>query len=167
MRIPLRASVVALAMSGALAHLSDNGGTVRRRKTLGFGPEHPHAVFNTSPAQSFVSFDAGSDPITTAVRYATDLLSKNAGRGSSFRVREDSYTDDNTGVTHVYLRQIVNGLEVADGDMNINVKDGRVLSYGDSVIANFLSIMAPLMCSRALFYSSIAGQPLRRCTAQP
>ena len=53
--------------------------------------------------------------------------------GSDFYVRDDSYTDKNTGVTHVYLRQTVYGVEVADGDMNVNVKDGRVLSYGDSV----------------------------------
>lgn len=139
MRISLSASVVALAVSGALAHLSGNTDTVRRRKTLGFGPELPHAVFNTSPAQFFSAADARSDPIQTAAQFALNLLNKNEQRAMTFRVRDDSYTDDNTGVTHVYLRQIINGLEVADGDMNINVKDGKVLSYGDSVIATFYS----------------------------
>jgi extracellular elastinolytic metalloproteinase len=50
----------------------------------------------------------------------------------AYKIRKDSYTDKNTGVTHVYVRQLVNGLEVTDGDMNINIKDGMVLSYGNS-----------------------------------
>jgi extracellular elastinolytic metalloproteinase len=37
-------------------------------------------------------------------------------------------------VTHIYIRQLVNGLEVIDGDININVDEtGRVISFGDSV----------------------------------
>jgi extracellular elastinolytic metalloproteinase len=55
-----------------------------------------------------------------------------ASAGSAYKIRPDSYTDKNTGVTHVYVRQLVNGLEVTDGDMNINIKDGMVLSYGNS-----------------------------------
>jgi extracellular elastinolytic metalloproteinase len=50
----------------------------------------------------------------------------------SYSIRDDSYTDTNTGVTHVYVRQFVNGLEVVDGDINLNIKDGVVISYGNS-----------------------------------
>jgi hypothetical protein len=46
------------------------------------------------------------------------------------RSAKDSYTDKNTGVTHIYVRQLVNGLEVTDGDMNINIKDGVVWDLG-------------------------------------
>lgn len=36
-------------------------------------------------------------------------------------------------MTHVYARQLINGLEVADGDINLNIdRDGRVLSWGNS-----------------------------------
>lgn len=48
-------------------------------------------------------------------------------------IRKDSYTDTNSGVSHVYVRQVVNGLEVADGNINLNIRDGKVLSYGNSV----------------------------------
>jgi extracellular elastinolytic metalloproteinase len=73
------------------------------------------------------------DPLDVARIFVDDVLSTQAAQDLSYKVREDSYTDKNTGVTHVYVRQMVNGLEVADGDMNINIKDGMVLSYGTSV----------------------------------
>ncbi|KAG8950293.1 Fungalysin/Thermolysin Extracellular metalloproteinase 5 [Tulasnella sp. 419] len=54
------------------------------------------------------------------------------GPQPAFRVREDSYTNDKTGISHIYLKQLVNGLDVSNGDVNINVYDGAVLSVGDS-----------------------------------
>ncbi|KAG5461437.1 MAG: Fungalysin metallopeptidase-domain-containing protein, partial [Olpidium bornovanus] len=45
----------------------------------------------------------------------------------------NAYTSDHNKVTHVYLKQIVNGLPVANADMNLNIdRQGRVFSYGDS-----------------------------------
>lgn len=44
-----------------------------------------------------------------------------------------SYTDSRTQITHVYARQLINGFEVGDGDINVNIdRDGRVLSWGNS-----------------------------------
>jgi extracellular elastinolytic metalloproteinase len=48
-------------------------------------------------------------------------------------LRQDPRSDTATGVTHVFFRQIINGIEVADGNINVTVKDGAVISYGDSV----------------------------------
>jgi len=46
---------------------------------------------------------------------------------------EQTYTDKSTGVTHVYAKQLLNGLEVSDGDINVNIDaHGRVLSWGNS-----------------------------------
>jgi len=73
------------------------------------------------------------DPMEVARLFVDDVLMGQASVDSSYKIRKDSYTDKNTGVTHVYVRQLVNGLEVADGDMNINIKDGMVISYGNSV----------------------------------
>ena len=73
------------------------------------------------------------DPLDVARIFVDDVLSIQSAHGLSYKIRKDSYTDKNTGVTHVYVRQLVNGLEVTDGDMNINIKDGVVLSYGTSV----------------------------------
>jgi extracellular elastinolytic metalloproteinase len=68
-----------------------------------------------------------------ARHFVEDHLAGRLTPDNTFIIRKDSYTDKNTGVTHVYVRQVVNGIEVTDGDMNVNVKDGMVLSYGDSV----------------------------------
>ncbi|PFH49527.1 hypothetical protein AMATHDRAFT_62981 [Amanita thiersii Skay4041] len=132
--------VVGLAASTIRAHSHDPyNDSVRRRKTLGFGPEHPHAVFKSSPYQiqvnnGFVPLPPTADPLDIARHFIQDQLAgDNSVDGSkTFVIRKDSYTDKNTGVTHVYARQVVNGIEVVDGDMNINVKDGVVLSYGSS-----------------------------------
>lgn len=140
MRIPISASFIFLAVTGALAHLpSTQQPSGRVRKSLGFGPDIPHAVFNTAPPQLSHGFmpgsEAANEPLVTATSFVRELL-RNDGQlneFSSFKLRDDSYTDDNTGVTHAYFRQLINGLEVADGHINVNVKDGVVLSYGDSV----------------------------------
>ncbi|KAF8197083.1 extracellular elastinolytic metallo proteinase [Pholiota molesta] len=114
----------------------DEGRVSSQRKSLGFGPEHPHAVFRSSPYQiktnGFTPLDASMDPLEVARIFVDDVLMNQVSSSSSYKIRKDSYTDKNTGVTHVYVRQLVNGLEVADGDMNINVKDGMVISYGNS-----------------------------------
>lgn len=121
---------LALAASSTLAHTP-----LTPRKSLSFGPVHPHAKFTVGPAELPPSFRATSqDPIEIARHFANEvILLKEDARRHSYVIREDSYTDSTTGVTHVYLRQLVNGIEVADGDANINVLDGKVISYGNSV----------------------------------
>ncbi|CCM00201.1 uncharacterized protein FIBRA_02229 [Fibroporia radiculosa] len=132
MRRLLVASVVALGLAGAYAHSGSVDNQVRRRKTLGFGPVHPHAVYRSEPIASSNFLDAsGGDPYEVAQRFIHDLT-RESSPASSFVIRKDSYTDKNTGVTHIYVRQYMHGIEVADGDINVNVKDGVVISYGDS-----------------------------------
>lgn len=115
-----------LVVAGIFA---SNVGAAQRRKTLGFGPEHPHKVFKSSPYQiQFASDLTNPSPFDLARHFVQGQLSE----GADFHIRKDSYTDTRTGVTHVYVRQLVNGIEVADGDMNINIKDGIILSYGNS-----------------------------------
>jgi hypothetical protein len=55
-------------------------------------------------------------------------------------IRPDSHTDKATGVTHIYVRQFVGGIEVADAHVNLNTKNGRVLNFGDSVRTLALSL---------------------------
>jgi len=143
MRCFLTASLVIASLAGHIYGLRqptpspyDEGRVSSRRKSLGFGPEHPHTVFRASPYQiqtnGFTPTDPSMDPLDVARVFIEDIYSAQLSRGLSYRIRKDSYTDKNTGVTHVYVRQLVNGLEVTDGDMNINIKDGMVLSYGTS-----------------------------------
>ncbi|KAH9475195.1 Extracellular metalloproteinase MEP [Psilocybe cubensis] len=140
MRCFLTASLVVASLTGhiyghRLAESSplDEGRAGLRRKSLGFGPEHPHAVFKTNPHDINVNgpgnYFSSTPPMQVARMFLRDYLTPSHG---SHVIREDSYTDKNTGVTHVYVKQFVNGLEVTDGDMNINIKDGQILSYGDS-----------------------------------
>ncbi|KAI8867101.1 hypothetical protein GQ42DRAFT_138996 [Ramicandelaber brevisporus] len=74
---------------------------------------------------------AGADPVYLALQYA-----RSQHPGSHFDVTS-AYESQPSGVTHVYLRQLVNGLEIANADMNINVaKDGSILSSGSSFVDN-------------------------------
>jgi extracellular elastinolytic metalloproteinase len=131
----LSSLAVAGLASAAVAHITHTDAERPYRKSLGFGPVHPHAVFRSSPY--VVPFGLGpssfDDPLKIATAFVKNLLSDVLSESSSFQLRKDSYTDTATGVTHAYFRQIVNDVEVVDGDINVNVKDGVVLSYGDSV----------------------------------
>ena len=134
MRCLLTASLIVASLAGNVLSHKDGDSHVRRRKSLGFGPEHPHAVFRTGPFQVTNGFmPVHPDAFVVAELFLQELIANELMASDSYYIRDDSYTDSNTGVTHVYVRQIVNGLEVADGDININVKDGEVLSYGSSV----------------------------------
>lgn len=143
MRCFLTASLVVASLAGHVYGLRQptssplDGRVGHRRKSLGFGPEHPHAVFRASPyhiqTNGFTPLDPSMDPLDVARIFVDDVLSSQSVQGLSYKIRKDSYTDKNTGVSHVYVRQLMNGLEVTDGDMNINIKDGVVLSYGTSV----------------------------------
>ena len=141
MRRLLVASVLAAGLAGTLAS-SAHPPVGPRRKSMGFGPELPHAVFNTSPVQTLELSAAGrNSPFETAEAFVNHLLRRDGQLSSSshYELRDDSYTDDKTGVTHVYFRQKINGLDVADGLINVNVKDGLVISYGDSVSTSYLT----------------------------
>lgn len=108
------------------------------RKSLAFGPHLTHARYETGPVATFTAVAADKEDAHAvaraflAERYPT-------AQGVDWKIRQDSYTDKNSGVSHVHVRQYVNGLEVADGNLNINIKDGNVISYGDSV-----SLLSPL-----------------------
>lgn len=121
------AAAAAAGLAGVLAHDSQH---ISRRKTLSFGPVLPDAVYYTNPFYHASILRSSDDPYEGARIFAEDLVGHIPD--SSFQIRKDSYTDAATGITHVYLRQYVKGIEVADGDLNVNVKDGVVLSYGDS-----------------------------------
>lgn len=66
-----------------------------------------------------------------ALSIALDFVQK-ALPGLSWEVA-NHYVTKHNGVTHVYLKQEVNGIPVFNGDLNINVdKNGRILNMGES-----------------------------------
>ncbi len=49
----------------------------------------------------------------------------------------DQYTDQHNGVTHIYMRQRVNGIEIFDANSNMHIdKNGRVVSINNSFVSN-------------------------------
>jgi len=69
-------------------------------------------------------------PRETALAFAKKQFKLKEG---DFAVK-NAYTSNN-GITHVYLRQLLKGIEITNADMNINVaKDGTILSYGSSFL---------------------------------
>ncbi|KAG8934443.1 Fungalysin/Thermolysin Extracellular metalloproteinase 5 [Tulasnella sp. 418] len=123
----VRKTILAATLGAASLAAAHSG--VPQRKSLSFGPQLP-SKYSTSPQPHVASLTSDKPRCdhSVAKAYVKDVL----GHEGEFRVREDSYKDPTTRVTHVYLRQYVNGIEVADGDININILDGKVISYGDS-----------------------------------
>jgi extracellular elastinolytic metalloproteinase len=48
----------------------------------------------------------------------------------------DQYTDTKSGVTHVYIRQVVNGIEVFNANSSLHFKDNQLVSIQNGFIAN-------------------------------
>ncbi|KAG8898323.1 Fungalysin/Thermolysin Extracellular metalloproteinase 5, partial [Tulasnella sp. 408] len=104
------------------------------RKTVSFGPQLSHAKYTTTPAQ-LSGFTTTSNDKLSVFRLADDYVKNVLGHPEgSWKLREDSYLDETTGIWHLYLRQVMHDgtVEVTDGDINLNVLDGKVISYGDS-----------------------------------
>ncbi|KAG8985950.1 Fungalysin/Thermolysin Extracellular metalloproteinase 5, partial [Tulasnella sp. 427] len=108
--------------------------TSASRKTLNFSPPVQHSHFTTFPAQGqppFATIETRSSVVELAEAYLKTVLHHPEG---TWKLREDSYQDQATQIWHLYFRQLLQGglVEVIDGDVNLNVLNGRVISYGDS-----------------------------------
>jgi extracellular elastinolytic metalloproteinase len=124
-----------LGVSGTLGAVISNGDLARKQYHSGvsrsFGPEVPYREYTTPTYQQrqkdYSSFTITDNAEDIALAFAEAELT------SSEYIVKSAYKSDLSGVTHVYLRQKVNGLEVLNGDININVDHfGQVISYGDS-----------------------------------
>lgn len=77
---------------------------------------------------------------TTQVRQLYAARSEAATLGSKDLedfVITDQYTDAHNGITHIYLRQRVNGVEIYDANSSMHLdKNGRVLSLNNRFVAN-------------------------------
>jgi extracellular elastinolytic metalloproteinase len=103
-----------------------NRQTYHKGMARGFGPEILRE-YNTPTFQQKQKTFFQSDPQEIALDFAKSEL------GAGDFIVQSSYKSDLNGVTHVYLRQRVNDLEVLNGDMNINVgRHGDIISYGNS-----------------------------------
>ena len=96
--------------------------------------DHSAQALSTSTPSTagfpYLTIASKKDPVKMATEFLVTRLGYLAE--TDFIVK-DSYTDIHNGATHVYLKQIVHGREVTNGDANVNVdRFGRVVSYGTS-----------------------------------
>ena len=88
-------------------------------------------------AGAMAPVSASSTDRSAAAQLAVDHLSeKYAAADLAGVVVTDEYTSDHNGVTHVYLQQTHDGINVAGAVATVNVQDGVVVFVGDRFIAN-------------------------------
>ncbi|KAK9765221.1 hypothetical protein K7432_006619 [Basidiobolus ranarum] len=105
-----------------------------------FGPEINTRAYLIS-SQSTFSPSSSEDPKDIGQKFIQETLKLT----ESDYILKNIYTSEHNGVTHMYFRQVVNSLEVVNGDMNINIdKSGRVVSYGDSFFKGPKPILSKL-----------------------
>lgn len=98
------------------------------------------------PASSFLSAPAQGDPLDIALRFArTEFPGKKAtvrgARGftladfQNLRVR-DRLSSRHNGVTHLHFQQVINGLEVYEGDLQAHVApDGSLVAMHNRLVS--------------------------------
>jgi len=97
-----------------------------------FAPEVPSIylrnvnVANISFVSSFKEPHHFKNLEALALDYANQLIAP------ATYVVKDSYQTHRNGISHTYLRQTANDLEILNGDLNINIWDRKVLSVGHS-----------------------------------
>ncbi|CAG8615877.1 35644_t:CDS:1, partial [Racocetra persica] len=123
------------------AHVDSPRGVEPARR-INFGPELNHRTFSAPSIKKFGTFTApdDADPKEIAIKFVKSKLHPKADF-----VIKDIYKSDHNGVTHVYFKQVVNGLYVTNGDINVNIDQfGRIISYGDSFIKPNASAIRPM-----------------------
>ncbi|KAF2210661.1 hypothetical protein CERZMDRAFT_99271 [Cercospora zeae-maydis SCOH1-5] len=74
---------------------------------------------------------------------AAEALVRSTVPDAEFRRVADSWTSS-SGITHVYFKQTLNGLDIDDADFNVNVRsDGTIFSYGNSFFTGTVPEAAP------------------------
>jgi subtilisin-like proprotein convertase family protein len=105
-------------------------------------PQQHHLI--GEPESSSVASSA--DPLSIAVNYLkahASELGLNTKALRSYKVT-DQYTDNNSGLTHIYLRQMYRGIEIINADASVHIAaDGRVISASSSFIPIKKSPTAP------------------------
>ncbi len=99
----------------------------------------PPTNFQINPAHAAIASRIGQQPLDIALTYlndhAADFGATPADLVAPFVTSQ--YKDANSGTTHLYLRQNVNGLQVRDADLSVAVlANGNVFSVGGGFIAN-------------------------------
>ncbi|TLS30654.1 hypothetical protein PpBr36_02753 [Pyricularia pennisetigena] len=106
-------------------------------------------AFRLQPTAKYVPKDEVPDQMSLSfvsndnyVEVATDLV-KSVAPGIEFRVVGDHYVGTN-GVAHVNFKQTAHGIDIDNADFNVNIRDGKVFSYGNSFFTGKIPEESPL-----------------------
>ena len=108
-------------------------------------PYLPEQFFLSRPGGHLTEASAG-EPLDIAIAYLTDHADQLAlqPRDILQSIVTDHYVSSDTGVTHIYLRQQLSGLEIVNANISVNVTtDGRVLNVGGGFVSGLADISAP------------------------
>jgi len=104
-----------------------------------FGAGVTNSIYSTKTIPRASTDFAPQSPRDVALAFAKKQFKLKEGD----YVVKRAYQTAHSGVTHVYLRQLLQGTEVVNGDMNINVdKAGNILSYGSSFLPLTQEVLA-------------------------
>ncbi|KAI9220358.1 Fungalysin metallopeptidase-domain-containing protein [Blastocladiella britannica] len=142
--IALVSLALAAPSSSSSVHTPQGQQEQRRGDRISFGPTLAHAIYSPSSSSSssgagFTSFStttATGAPIpqsvaeSIALRYLADSTGVSV---QQLRV-ESAHVSRISGTTHVYVRQVVHGVPVANGEANVNLdRNGMIISHGESL----------------------------------
>ena len=80
-----------------------------------------------------------ADPLDIALDYIGQLPQKSLMTSDDLAELkvQDRYTSKHNGITHIYFRQRLDGLEVANAQISINIhRDGRVINMANSFVSD-------------------------------
>ena len=110
-------------------------------------PYLPEQFFLSQPG-GYLTEAAAGDPLDIAIAYLTDHADRLGLGGQDIlqSIVTDHYVSSDTGVTHIYLRQRLNGLEIVNSNISVNITaDGRVLNVGGGFVSGLASATAPAL----------------------
>ena len=117
------------------------------------GTDHLHSdirylqpQYYQSGGQGFLGEARAGSPLNVALGYLRQNASRYGLSSTDLNnyVVKSQYQTAHNGVTHIALRQTLNGLEVQNADITVNVlPDGRVISVGSSFLPGLTSQSTP------------------------
>jgi len=122
-------------LTSATAQSDNREKTSKKPKQFGFRPESVsfHAPGKIDP----LTGPRNGKPLDIAlgfIKQSRERLGLSESDLLDFKVT-DQYTDSHNGVTHIYLRQQIDGIEVVSAEMSTNVaRDGKVINLNSSFI---------------------------------
>ncbi|KAJ2857178.1 hypothetical protein J3B02_001175 [Coemansia erecta] len=100
----------------------------------------PVSIFkaDSSFSASLSTPSSSNDPVVNAkVDIASAYLNTHYGIALNSIKIADAYIDEASGIAHVYAKQMIDGIEVANGLANVNIdKSNRIISSSQSFIRN-------------------------------